>query len=134
MFTFRHSQGKAHGKATIYANRTIRSKAGTMHIAVLDALMASRPMGKPGKLVFQGVTSLHFVHGSPCYSEDLNFLVDSSLKLDTFSQDGFASMASKSRGGGWNVYRKQHLQRFRTYCRVFREFLSISGKIDRCNS
>jgi predicted nucleotidyltransferase component of viral defense system len=51
-----------------------------LHVAVLDALMTSRRW-EPGDLAFQGGTSLHLVHGSPRYSEDLDFLVRSSLKL-----------------------------------------------------
>lgn len=42
--------------------------------------MASRRW-EPGDLIFQGGTSLHLTHGSPRYSEDLDFLVNSSLKL-----------------------------------------------------
>lgn len=52
-----------------------------LHVATLDALMASRRW-EPGDLVFQGGTSLHLAHGSPRFSEDLDFLVNSSLKLD----------------------------------------------------
>jgi len=55
-----------------------------LHIATLDALMASRRW-EPGDLIFQGGTSLHLVHGSPRYSEDLDFLVKSSLRLDAIS-------------------------------------------------
>lgn len=55
-----------------------------LHVATLDALMASRRWA-PGDLIFQGGTSLHLTHGSPRYSEDLDFLVNSSLKLDAIS-------------------------------------------------
>jgi predicted nucleotidyltransferase component of viral defense system len=51
-----------------------------LHVATLDALMASRRW-EPGDLVFQGGTSLHLVHGSPRFSEDLDFLVDATLDL-----------------------------------------------------
>lgn len=51
-----------------------------LHVAVLDALMASRRW-QPGDLIFQGGTGLHLAHGSPRYSEDLGFLVNASLKL-----------------------------------------------------
>lgn len=51
-----------------------------LHVAILNALMASRRWG-PGDLVFQGGTSLHLAHGSPRFSEDLDFLVGSALKL-----------------------------------------------------
>lgn len=44
-----------------------------LHVATLDALMASRRW-EPGDLVFQGGTSLHLAHGSPRFSEDLDFL------------------------------------------------------------
>lgn len=52
-----------------------------LHVATLDALMASRRW-MPGDLVFQGGSSLHLAHGSPRFSEDLDFLVDSALNLD----------------------------------------------------
>lgn len=52
-----------------------------LHVATLDALMASRRWA-PGDLVFQGGTSLHLAHGSPRFSEDLDFVVDASLRLD----------------------------------------------------
>lgn len=55
-----------------------------LHVATLDALMASRRW-EPGDLAFQGGTSLHLVHGSPRFSEDLDFLVNSSLKLNSIS-------------------------------------------------
>jgi predicted nucleotidyltransferase component of viral defense system len=55
-----------------------------LHVATLDALMASRRW-EPGDLVFQGGTSLHLAHGSPRFSEDLDFLVNSALKLDSFA-------------------------------------------------
>ncbi|SFF34512.1 nucleotidyl transferase AbiEii/AbiGii toxin family protein [Paracidovorax wautersii] len=51
-----------------------------LHVATLEALMASRRW-QPGDLVFQGGTSLHLAHGSPRLSEDLDFMVNSSLKL-----------------------------------------------------
>jgi len=49
-----------------------------MHVATLDALMASRRWA-PGDLIFKGGTSLRLTHGLPRYSEDLDFLVNSSL-------------------------------------------------------
>ena len=51
-----------------------------LHVAVLEALVAARRW-EPGDLVFQGGTSLHLVHGSPRFSEDLDFLVKQSLDL-----------------------------------------------------
>lgn len=54
----------------------------TLHVATLQALMSSRRW-TAGDLVFQGGTSLHLAHGSPRLSEDLDFLVKSSLKLNT---------------------------------------------------
>jgi len=55
-----------------------------LHVAALDALMASRRW-EPGELIFQGGTSLHLVHGSPRMSEDLDFMVDDALKLDSIA-------------------------------------------------
>lgn len=55
-----------------------------LHVATLDALMASRRW-EPGDLIFQGGTSLHLTHGSPRYSEDLDFLVKASLNLEKIS-------------------------------------------------
>lgn len=52
-----------------------------LQIAVLDALMQARRWA-PGDLIFHGGTSLHLAHGSPRYSEDLDFLVNASLKLE----------------------------------------------------
>ena len=51
-----------------------------LHVSVLEALLASRRW-EPGDLIFQGGTSLHLAHGSPRYSEDLDFLVKSTLDL-----------------------------------------------------
>lgn len=52
-----------------------------LHVAVLDALIASRRWS-PGELVFQGGTSLHLAHGSPRFSEDLDFLVSGAMNLE----------------------------------------------------
>ena len=52
-----------------------------LHVATLEALMASRRWA-PGDLAFQGGTSLHLVHGSPRFSEDLDFLVRAGIQLD----------------------------------------------------
>lgn len=51
-----------------------------LHVSVLEALLASRRW-EPGDLIFQGGTSLHLAHGSPRFSEDLDFLVKSTLDL-----------------------------------------------------
>jgi predicted nucleotidyltransferase component of viral defense system len=67
-----------------------------LHVATLDALMASRRW-EPGDLVFQGGTSLHLVHGSPRFSEDLDFLVNSTLKLDAFAN----AVQSRLEGTSW---------------------------------
>jgi len=67
-----------------------------LHVAVLEALMASRRW-QPSELVFQGGTSLHLVYGSPRLSEDLDFLVKASLKLDSIS----SSVAARLRGAPW---------------------------------
>lgn len=56
-----------------------------LHVATLDALMASRRW-EPGDLIFQGGTSLHLAHGSPRYSEDLDFLVNASLNLKSLAK------------------------------------------------
>lgn len=63
-----------------------------LHVAVLDALMASRRW-QPGDLIFQGGTGLHLAYGSPRYSEDLDFLVNASLKLDVISNAVQARLA-----------------------------------------
>lgn len=67
-----------------------------LHIAVLDALMASRRW-EPGDLIFQGGTSLHLAHGSPRFSEDLDFLVKSSLNLASLG----AAIGARLRGTAW---------------------------------
>lgn len=56
-----------------------------LHVATLDALLASRRW-LPGELIFQGGTSLHLAHGSPRFSEDLDFLVHSTLNLEVIGQ------------------------------------------------
>jgi len=53
----------------------------SLQISTLEALMRSRRW-EPGELIFQGGTSLSLVHGSPRFSEDLDFLIDEDLKLD----------------------------------------------------
>ena len=55
-----------------------------LQVAALDAMLASRRW-EPGDLVFQGGTSLHLAHGSPRFSEDLDFLVNNTLNLDAIS-------------------------------------------------
>lgn len=67
-----------------------------LHVATLDALMASRRW-TPGDLVFQGGTSLHLAHGSPRFSEDLDFLVKASLRLDALA----TAMQRRLDGMGW---------------------------------
>jgi len=67
-----------------------------LHVAVLEALMASRRWA-PGELIFQGGTSLHLVHGSPRFSEDLDFLVADSLKLGSIG----SSIQSRLGGTPW---------------------------------
>lgn len=44
-----------------------------LQLVTLDALMSARRWGAQ-ELVFQGGTSLHLAHGSPRFSEDLDFL------------------------------------------------------------
>ncbi|MDR3323760.1 MAG: nucleotidyl transferase AbiEii/AbiGii toxin family protein, partial [Zoogloeaceae bacterium] len=67
-----------------------------LHIATLDALMASQRWN-PGELVFQGGTSLHLAHGSPRFSEDLDFLVSDSLNLAPIA----ASVCERLSDLGW---------------------------------
>lgn len=69
-----------------------------LHVATLDALMASRRW-EPGDLVFRGGTSLHLAHGSPRYSEDLDFLVNSSLNLQSLAK----AVAARLEGASWLV-------------------------------
>ncbi len=71
-----------------------------LHVATLDALMASRRW-EPGDLVFQGGTSLHLAHGSPRYSEDLDFLVNSSLNLQSIAR----AVEARLEGASWLVPR-----------------------------
>lgn len=51
-----------------------------IHIATLDALLSTRRW-QPGEIVFHGGTSLHLVHNSPRYSEDLDFMVKSTVDI-----------------------------------------------------
>lgn len=67
-----------------------------LHVATLEALMASRRW-EPGDLIFQGGTSLHLTHGSPRYSEDLDFLVKASLNLEKIS----SAMQARLRALPW---------------------------------
>lgn len=69
-----------------------------LHVATLDALMASRRW-EPGDLVFQGGTSLHLAYGSPRYSEDLDFLVNSSLNLQSIAK----AVQARLEGTSWLV-------------------------------
>ncbi len=50
-------------------------------IATLEALLASRRW-RHDELVFHGGTALRLVHNSPRFSEDLDFMVSSGLKLE----------------------------------------------------
>lgn len=49
-----------------------------LQVLVLQALVAARRW-EPGDLIFQGGTSLHLCHGSPRFSEDLDFLLRSTI-------------------------------------------------------
>lgn len=51
-----------------------------LQIAAVDAMMQSRRW-EPGELAFQGGTCLHLAHQSPRFSEDLDFLISSSLDV-----------------------------------------------------
>lgn len=53
-----------------------------IQVSTLEALMRGRRW-EPGDLVFQGGTSLNLAYGSPRFSEDLDFLVRSSLDMDS---------------------------------------------------
>src|ERR1700747_1336227 len=64
------------------------------HVPTLEARLASRRW-TPGDLVFQGGTSLHLAHGSPRFSEDLDFLVNSTLNLDDISSAMHERMAGR---------------------------------------
>lgn len=66
-----------------------------LHVAVLDALMASRRW-QPGELIFQGGTSLHLAHSSPRFSEDLDFLVSEGLNLATLDRTIQSRLATLS--------------------------------------
>lgn len=66
------------------AKRQMSSEEGfdlrqAMHVAILDALVASRRW-EPGELVFHGGTSLHLAYNSPRFSEDLDFMITAPLK------------------------------------------------------
>ncbi|MHB1871738.1 MAG: nucleotidyl transferase AbiEii/AbiGii toxin family protein [Steroidobacteraceae bacterium] len=67
-----------------------------LHVATLDALMASRRW-EPGDLVFRGGTSLHLAQGSPRYSEGLDFLVNSALNLQSIAK----AVESRLEGASW---------------------------------
>lgn len=54
--------------------------------ATLAALTNSRRW-EPGELAFQGGTSLHLAHGSPRFSEDLDFMVRGGLSLDGLAKE-----------------------------------------------
>jgi predicted nucleotidyltransferase component of viral defense system len=66
-----------------------------LHVAVLEALMVSRRW-QPGELIFQGGTGLHLAHGSPRYSEDLDFFVDESLNLQTLDRAMWSRLSTLS--------------------------------------
>ncbi len=51
-----------------------------LHIATLSALLSAQRWA-PHDLIFRGDTSLHLSHGSPRYSEDLDFLVKKSIDV-----------------------------------------------------
>jgi predicted nucleotidyltransferase component of viral defense system len=67
-----------------------------LHVATLDALVSSRRW-ESGTLVFQGGTSLHLAHGSPRFSEDLDFLVSSSIRLDSIAN----TVRARLQGTAW---------------------------------
>ena len=65
-----------------------------LHYRILDALMRE---GFFSSLVFQGGTSLRLCHGSPRYSEDLDFAGGTSFDMDTLK--GLGSCISDSLSG-----------------------------------
>lgn len=81
---------------TVLTAEQQRELQHALQVAVLDALLASRRW-QPGELVFQGGTSLHLMHGSPRFSEDLDFLVQSTLDLGTISE----SIHARLQGTSW---------------------------------
>ncbi len=56
-----------------------------LHIATLSAMLSAQRWS-PKDLIFQGGTSLHLSHGSPRFSEDLDFLVKSSVHVGNLNQ------------------------------------------------
>jgi predicted nucleotidyltransferase component of viral defense system len=64
-------------------------------IATLQSLLNSRRW-EPGDLVFHGGTSLNIVHGSPRFSEDLDFMISDGIKIGSITQDILARMPN-----GW---------------------------------
>lgn len=64
-----------------------------LHYRILDAMMRE---GFFSSLVFQGGTSLRLCHGSPRYSEDLDFAGGTSFDMDTLK--GLGSCISDSHG------------------------------------
>lgn len=65
-----------------------------LHYRILDAVMRE---GFFSSLVFQGGTSLRLCHGSPRYSEDLDFAGGTSFDMDTLK--GLGSCISDSLSG-----------------------------------
>lgn len=57
-----------------------------LQVATLAALMDSRRW-EPGDLAFQGGTSLHLAHGSPRFSEDLDFMIRGGLSPAGLSKE-----------------------------------------------
>ncbi len=57
----------------------------SLQIATLNALMASRRWA-PEEIAFQGGTCLHLAYDSPRFSEDLDFLVSSSIDLTSLGK------------------------------------------------
>lgn len=57
-----------------------------LQVATLAALTNSRRW-EPGELAFQGGTSLHLAHGSPRFSEDLDFMVRGGLSLEGLAKE-----------------------------------------------
>lgn len=72
-------------KKRLLSTQEQRRLSEILQTAAIAALMDSRRW-QPGDIAFQGGTSLHLVHGSARFSEDLDFMVRGGLSLDGLSK------------------------------------------------
>lgn len=70
---------KSSRRRSLTANELFQLR-NALQAATLSALMDSRRW-EPGDLAFQGGTCLHLVHGSPRFSEDLDFMVRGGMSI-----------------------------------------------------